>query len=95
MKIHEATEQAYKNGYEDGFKDGYDGGLDVGKRHAMDWIPVTERLPETTCTNLVSCGEVMFLAYYDGKQWRSSGTLRVVPVKHWMPLPEPPKEGTT
>lgn len=55
------------------------------------WIPVTERLPETTCTNLASCGEVMFLAYYDGKQWRSSGTLRVVPVKHWMPLPEPPK----
>lgn len=46
MTNHEATEQAYKKGYEDGFKEGYDGGFDVGKRHAMDWIPVTERLPD-------------------------------------------------
>jgi hypothetical protein len=40
-----ATETAYKNGYEAGFKDGYDGGMDVGKRHALKWIPVSERLP--------------------------------------------------
>lgn len=32
MKIHEATEQAYKNGYE------------KGKADALKWIPVTERL---------------------------------------------------
>ena len=46
MKTYEATEIAYKNGYEAGFKDGYDGGMDVGKRHALKWIPVSERLPE-------------------------------------------------
>ena len=34
MNIHEATEQAYKNGYEQ------------GKRDALKWIPVTERMPE-------------------------------------------------
>jgi hypothetical protein len=34
MKGHDATEQAYKNGYEQGKKD------------AVKWIPVTERLPE-------------------------------------------------
>ena len=62
MKIHEATEQAYKNGYEDGFKNGCDGGLDVGKRHAMDWIPVTESLHKSlrvvmrnTCIYLFFC----------------------------------------
>ena len=55
------------------------------------WIPVTERLPETTCLNLAIIGEVPFLAYYDGRQWRSSITLRALPVEYWMPLPEPPK----
>lgn len=39
MKVHEATEQAYKNGYkkgyEEGFKEGYEGGFDVGKRNAV------------------------------------------------------------
>ena len=34
MKTHDATEQAYKNGYEQGKKD------------ALKWIPVTDRLPE-------------------------------------------------
>ena len=34
MKNIDATEQAYKNGYE------------AGKKDAMKWIPVTERLPE-------------------------------------------------
>lgn len=58
------------------------------------WIPVTERLPETTCLNLAMIGDLPFLAYYDGKQWRSSGTLRVLRVEYWMPLPEPPKEGS-
>lgn len=33
MTIHDATEVAYKNGYA------------AGKRDAMKWIPVTERLP--------------------------------------------------
>ena len=33
MTIHDATEAAYKNGYEQGKKD------------ALKWIPVTERLP--------------------------------------------------
>ena len=34
MNTYQATEIAYKNGYE------------AGKRDALKWIPVTERLPE-------------------------------------------------
>ena len=42
MKIHEATEQAYKNGYDKGYADG-----------RPKWIPVTERLPEPETEVLV------------------------------------------
>lgn len=57
------------------------------------WIPVTERLPETTCRNMVTKYGIPFLAYYTGKEWRESGTLSVLDgITHWMPLPEPPKD---
>lgn len=57
------------------------------------WIPVAERLPETTCRNLVTKYGIPFLAYYTGKEWRESGTLSVIDgITHWMPLPEPPKD---
>lgn len=91
MTINEATEQAYKKGYEDGFKEGYDGGFDVGKRHAMDWIPVTERLPEYGQRVLAYSGKVFkpsvfWYIFYseDYAMWKNE-------VTHWMPLPEPPK----
>ena len=58
------------------------------EKQVPKWIPVTERLPETTCVNLALIGELPFLAYYDGKEWRSSITLKVLAIDHWMPIPE-------
>lgn len=80
MDKHTSYEQAYKNGYQKGYEDGQ-----------PKWISVKDRLPDTTCLNLALIGELPFLAYYDGKNWRSSGTLRVLAIDHWMPLPEAPK----
>lgn len=81
MTIHDATEVAYKNCYA------------AGKRDAMKWIPVTERLPEDDRSVLVTCGRYYksFIARYNHtwKKWRVSGTLHIT---HWMPLPLPPKE---
>ena len=67
------------------------------------WIPVTERLPEheygeSTSVLTVDLYGIMRVAYFDGGNWCSpSGealtTIRVAPITHWMPLPEPPKEG--
>ena len=59
----------------------------------MEWIPVTERLP--------SVGEkVLVIAIGKGKQYVETDTLLATGewfdygnVTHWMPLPEPPKEG--
>lgn len=67
------------------------------------WIPVTERLPEPKFARewyLVSLesGCVKSLAYE--KEGRTDNLFRpgwhetASPVTHWMPLPEPPKEGT-
>lgn len=51
------------------------------------WIPVTERLPDTEDVFLVwskDLADMMFCYTSDFKQ---------LEVTHWMPLPEPPKEG--
>ena len=68
------------------------------------WIPVTERLPEhaygeSTSVLTVDIYGVMRVAYFDGGNWCwPSGdaltTMRVAPITHWMPLPEPPEEET-
>lgn len=80
MKSHDATEQAYKNGYEQGKKD------------AVKWIPVTERLPERNNDVLIYNIEGYIGTDFitkDGKWfWNEE-----LPPSHWMPLPEPPKEG--
>ena len=67
-----------------------------GAREVIDkypkWIPVTERLPETYGTRLVTTarGSVMVCCYYpQAKNWNTRAT-----VTHWMPLPTPPKEET-
>lgn len=64
-------------------------------RAAHRWIPVTERLPEKDVRVLVRLADDSRLytkidtdrIHYDN--WVRWGTY----VTHWMPLPEPPKEG--
>jgi hypothetical protein len=69
------------------------------------WIPVTERLPEEG--NIVMAYQPIpswmksgngwiRIAVYTGKgEWREEAEYHnrmTLPVTHWMPLPEPPKE---
>ena len=66
------------------------------------WIPVTEQLPKEYghyFANIVggefaqiSCAEIV---YFDGKifRWEHISTEYPEEVTHWMPLPEPPKDG--
>ena len=81
MKIHEATEQAYKNGYDKGYEDG-----------RPKWIPVTERLPEDEGI-IVVLGNPCEVWTFNGDYWEDEcGWLQdFKDVTHWMPLPEPPK----
>ena len=54
------------------------------------WIPVTERLPETSELVLAIDNDgLMSTAYYVGR-WH--GMLDENSITHWMPLPEPPME---
>ena len=70
------------------------------------WIPVTERLPEEEGLVLIICKNgAMFVGYLGKKygvledRWliktalNSTKLLNKGRVTHWMPLPEPPKEG--
>ena len=55
------------------------------------WIPATERLPEKD-TRVIVCASLpegihSDFIYEDGHWFVSTG------VTHWMPFPEPPKEG--
>jgi len=64
------------------------------------WIPVTERLPEDLTFVLVVEDGTVFIAHcehYYGEEevfveWHDTMYYPVSPT-HWMPLPEPPKEG--
>ena len=52
------------------------------------WIPVTERLPEIGIVVLVYSEDDGICADYYG-----GDSFGYYDVTHWMPLPEPPKEG--
>ena len=65
------------------------------KGNSMEWISVEDRLPERGSMVLVYGG----IAIYQGDNtWYSitaidwPGRLISWNVKHWMPIPEPPKE---
>ena len=66
------------------------------------WIPVTERMPEIGQKCLIANREIVVRGWLrpDGvwKTGVSSDELwskfSLHPPTHWMPLPEPPKEGT-
>ena len=66
------------------------------------WVPVTERLPESMHEYVLCCGEkggqfvgwVATKTYDDGIKARAfAHGGRGRNITHWMPLPEPPKEG--
>ena len=81
MDKYTATEQAYKHGYEKGYE--------AGK---PKWIPVTDRLPDWRD------GKVLVFTKYGfsicertvNGRWKGQHANWIT---HWMPLPEPPKEG--
>ncbi len=63
------------------------------------WIPVCERLPETSGTYQVTCmdGRIYRSTYAKFqnklKRWELTGARSYWKVIAWMPLPEPYKEG--
>ena len=60
------------------------------------WIPVTERLPEVYETVLTYGKHGVLVDYYSGVKSELGNPLFMImgaKVTHWMPLPEPPKEG--
>lgn len=58
-----------------------------------EWIPVTERLPESTRLCIASKYNVPFLAWWTGKDWRAFDTVHVVNgINYWMELPKTPEE---
>ncbi len=70
-----------------------------------EWISVKDRLPESTSPNqqrgfyivALSNGVVKELAYefrkYENMLYDVGWHDTAYPVTHWMPLPEPPKDG--
>lgn len=89
-EYHEHLDEMYENGHEAGKKDA-----------TQKWISVKDRLPEDRHSVLVYCphNKCIYTAYYDdfNDEWYyfgCGGGIEVYyTVSHWMPLPEPPKEG--
>jgi hypothetical protein len=59
------------------------------------WIPVTERLPEKwqNVLTVSKNGSIDFDYICSSGGWYGDLENQQNPVTHWMPLPEPPKEG--
>lgn len=87
----------------DGLYDAFEWGYAQGKKDATKWISVNERLPKEWWPVL---GLIQFhdekeppvqqvLWYLGNGHWRETwrGDMIESDVTHWMPLPEPPKDG--
>ena len=85
------------------FDDGYRAGVEAA---TPKWISVDERLPEVSDVVLVIANgkprehitlhNALLIASYWGEEgWIADGfeSWDKLAVTHWMPLPEPPKEG--
>ncbi len=82
----------------------YDDGYEQGKQDAVKWTPVTERLPDSDTEYVLCCGSKggMFVGWTAIKSYDESGKCtgfqnsgKGRSFTHWMPLPEPPKDGET
>ena len=58
----------------------------------MNWVSVSERLPERRKKVLINSGSYVGIGIYTGSYWKDDYHSYVL-VKNWMPLPEPPKDG--
>lgn len=63
----------------------------------QDWVSVSERLPDFG-SRVIACGEKggVFVVKSEGKTTgfgRMDGASKYRSFTHWMPLPQPPKEG--
>lgn len=66
----------------------------LAEEHAKSqWISVTERLPENRDMVLATIDGVVYIAFYGNYMWKEVETYSIFYPTHWMPLPEPPKEG--
>ena len=63
-------------------------------RERARWIPVEERLPDSSGNHLIFANNVVYVAYYFAvnKQWTHGYYKNSVCPTHWRELPEPPKE---
>ena len=80
------TKQTEREAYHAGYTAGYE----LGKRDAVKWISVKERLPEEYTKALVATedGQMLVAAYTsDGWMYPCYGEKPT----HWMTLPEPPE----
>ena len=82
-----------------GYKRGMDDAIEVEKAKHL-WIPITERLPEESGHYLIYVigGEfkqwsMVTMAYYHKRFYYDDMEDNFDQVTHWMPLPEPPKDG--
>ncbi len=59
----------------------------------MNWIKVTDRLPElyTTCLVYTKSQDIKVGIILPLKEWEDEYTNPIYP-EYWMPLPEPPTE---
>ena len=58
------------------------------------WIPVTERLPERNYNCLVADDGTIVYGYMNFTgEWMDCLGDKLKYVSHWMPLPQPPKDG--
>lgn len=58
------------------------------------WISVEDELPKEGDYVLICNNRgLMTTSLYEGKEWVISETFLAVNVTHWMPMPQPPKEG--
>ena len=54
------------------------------------WVSVEERLPKNGQWVLTYCGG--YANWFELNKWCGDSWLKIMPVTHWLPLPEPPKE---